>query len=215
MAQLTGSKMHLKALLLFSLNVVAICGLLWGAELAFPKSIASMIVLIAIVVLGISIARPGWNLRPATFRPSGLVLFSLLLASAAAAAWLLSSFRVPLPYDFSTLKIAAAVPSILLITGIEELLFRQILYQWLKKRRVSSQSTVIATALAFGGAHLGPIFLGSSIGASFYLLQSAYMIWIGFLLGQLRHTTDSWLMPWLGHAGYNIAVLYVFSILLL
>lgn len=206
--------MHRKTLLLFSLCVVAICGLLWGTELAFPKSIASMIVLIAIVVLGISIARPGWNLRPATFQPSWLVLFSLLLASAAAAAWFLMFFRIQLPYELSTLNIAAAVPSILLITGIEELLFRQILYQWLKKRQVSTNSSIVATALAFGGAHLGPIFLGSSIGASFYLLQSAYLIWIGILLGQLRHATDSWLMPWLGHAGYNIAVLYVLSILL-
>lgn len=82
--------MNRKTLLLFGLSVVAICALLWGAEFAFPKSTASMIVLVAIAVLGTWVVRPGWNLRPTRLKPSWLVIFSLLFASAAAATWLLS-----------------------------------------------------------------------------------------------------------------------------
>jgi len=204
--------MHHATLLVFGSAVLFVCGLIWGAEWVFPKSAASAIALVAIVVVGQWIVRPGWNLRPGRFQRYWLVLFSLLLASAVAAAWFLTFFRIPLPYDLSTLDIAASVPAILLITGIEELLFRQLMYRWLEQRKVTARSTVVATALAFGCAHLGPIFIGSPIGATFYLLQSAYMLWVGILLGEIRRATGSWLMPWLGHFGYNIAVLCFLSI---
>jgi len=203
--------MHRATLLVFGSAVLSVCGLIWGAEWVFPKSAASAIALVAIVVVGLWIVRPGWNLRPGRFQGYWLVLFSLLLASAVAAASFLAFFKIPLPYDFSTLDIAASVPAILLITGIEELLFRQLMYRWLEQRKVAARSTVVATALAFGCAHLGPIFIGSPIGATFYLLQSAYMVWVGILLGETRRATGSWLMPWLGHFGYNIAVLYFLS----
>ncbi|MDH4259855.1 MAG: CPBP family glutamic-type intramembrane protease [Gammaproteobacteria bacterium] len=204
--------MHRATLLVFGSAVLSVCGLIWGAEWVFPKSAASAIALVTIVVVGLWIVRPGWNLRPGRFQRYWLVLFSLILASAVAAAWFLTFFKIPLPYDFSTLDIAASVPAILLITGIEELLFRQLMYRWLEQRKATARSTVVATALAFGCAHLGPIFIGSPIGATFYLLQSTYMLWIGILLGETRRATGSWLMPWLGHFGYNIAVLYFLSI---
>jgi len=44
---------------------------------------------------------------------------------------------------------------------------------------------------------------------TFYLLQSAYAVWTGILLGEVRRTTGSWSMSWLGHFGYNVAVLYL------
>ena len=204
--------MHRTSLLTFSLSVLAFCALLWGAEFVFPKSAVGAIVLVTTTVVGLWIVRPGWNLLPRQYRAYWLALFGLLFASAATAAWFLAFFKIPLPYDFSTLNIASAAPSILLITGIEELLFRQLMYRWLEQRKVPARPTIIATALAFGCAHLGPIFIGSPIGAIFYILQSAYMIWIGVLLGETRRTTGSWLMPWLGHFVYNIAVLYFLSI---
>jgi hypothetical protein len=137
----------------------------------------------------------------------------VLLASGAGAAWFLRLFEVPIPYhDLSTRAIVRAVPAILAITGIEELLFRQVMYRWLERQRLSARSIVIATALAFACAHLGPILTQSSIGRTFYLLQSAYMVWIGALLGQIRGATGSWLLSWLGHFGYNVAVLYVLSV---
>lgn len=178
----------------------------------FPKSGASAVVLVTTTVLGIVIVRPGWNLRPLQCGKYGLMLFVLLFASAAVAAWFLAFFKIPVPYDFTTLKIAAAVPGIIVITGIEELLFRQVMFRWLEQRQVSGRSAVAATALVFGCAHLGPIFIGSPIGATFFLMQSAYMFWIGALLGEIRHTTGSWLMSWLGHFGYNVAVLYFLSV---
>jgi hypothetical protein len=86
------------------------------------------------------------------------------------------------------------------------------MYRWLEKRRISGGAIVIATALAFAGAHLGPIVTGSSIGRTFYWLQSAYMVWIGVLLGEIRRVTGSWLLSWLGHFGYNVAVLYSLAV---
>lgn len=203
--------MHLTTLLVFSSSVLSVCGLIWSVEWIFPKSAASALALVAIVVVGLWIVRPGWNLRPGRFQGYWLVLFGLLLASAVVAAWFLTWFKIPLPYDLSTLDIAASVPVILLITGIEELLFRQLMYRWLEQRQVSARSTVFSSALAFGWAHLGPIFIGSPIGATFFLLQSAYMLWVGILLGETRHVTGSWLMPWLGHFGYNFVVLYLLA----
>jgi hypothetical protein len=45
-------------------------------------------------------------------------------------------------------------------------------------------------------------------GAALVTVQSAYMLWIGVLLGEIRRATGSWPMAWLGHFGYNIAVLH-------
>lgn len=203
--------MYRTTLLVFASAVLAFYALLWGAELMFPKSAASAIVLAAIIAFGIGVVRPGWNFRPGRLGGYCLLLFGLLLVSAAIVAWFLTFFRIPLPYDFSTLQLTAALPGIVAITCIEELLFRQVMYRWLEQRNVSGRHIVIATALAFGGAHLGPIVFGGPIGATFFLLQSLYMIWIGALLGEIRNTTGSWLMSWLGHFGYNVAALYFLS----
>lgn len=203
--------MYRTTLTYFVSIVLAFYALIWGAELLFPKSAASAIALVAIIAIGIGVVRPGWNLRPVRLGRYCLLLFGLLLISAAIAAWFLTFFKVAIPYDFSTLKITAALPGIIALTGIEELLFRQVLYRWLEQRRVPSRSIVIATALAYAGGHLGPVFIGSPIGVTFYLLLSLFLIWIGVLLGEIRNTTGSWLMSWLGHFGYNVAVLYFLS----
>ena len=201
--------MRRAALLTFAAVVLAAFALIWGAESLYPKTDASAVVLVAVTGVGLWIARPGWHLRPARFSAYWLVPIGLLLASAAGAGWFLMSFEVPLPYGLSTRNLWAAMPAILLITGIEELLFRQVMYRWLEQRGFSGRSPAIATALAFSWAHLGPVFLGSAIGATFYLLQSAYMAWIGILLGEIRRRTESWAMAWLGHFCYNLTVLYV------
>lgn len=204
--------MHRATLPRFFGAVLAACSLIWGAELAFPKGIASGFALAAVLGLGLWIVRPGWHLRPGPVTGHWLSLFALLLASAAGAAWFLNFFKIPTPYDFTTFDLGTAMPAIALITGIEELLFRQVMYRWLERRGVSYRMIIAATALAFGWAHLGPLFIGSPIGATFHILQSAYMVWIGILLGQIRRATQSWTMPWLGHLGYNAIVLRLLSI---
>lgn len=82
--------------------------------------------------------------------------------------------------------------------------------RWLEQRQVSGRYIVIATALAFGGAHLGPLVYESQIGVTFCLLQSMLMIWIGALLGEIRNTTGFWPMSWLGHFGYNVTILILY-----
>ncbi len=196
----------------FASAVLALYALVWGAELAFPRSLVSALALVAATALGAWVVRPGWNVRPRQFSGRWLALFGLLLASAGIAAWFLASLDVPIPYDVSADAILRAVPAIIVVTGIEELLFRQVMYRWLEQRRSSTRSIVIATALAFAGAHLGPILTGSPVGATFHLLQSAYMVWIGVLLGQIRSSTNSWLMSWLGHFAYNVAILHFLSL---
>lgn len=204
--------MYRPTLLAFGLAVLACFALIWGAELAFPKSPASAIALVTVVGVGIWIVRPGWNLRPARLGGYWLALFGVLLASAAAAAWSLALLEMPHPYDFSKLNIIAALPGALVLSGIEELLFRQVMYRWLEQRQVPDRSAVVATALAYAFGHLGPVFTGSPIGATFHLLHSAYLILIGMLLGEMRRATGSWLVPWAGHFAHNITlvcVLYV------
>lgn len=204
--------MYRATLFRFGFAVLAFSALIWGAELIFPKSTASAIVLVTTTVLGLWIVRPGWHLQPRQSGRNLPVLFSLLLASAVGAAWFLIFFEVPLPYDVSTLNVVASIPAILVIAGIEELLFRQVMYRWLEQRGSSSQTAIVATALAFGWTHLGPVFIGSTVGTTFYLLQSAYLVWIGILLGAIRRATGSWPMSWLGHFGYNVTVIYVLSL---
>lgn len=205
---LHGACMNRITLLIFFAAVLVAFALLWTAESLFPKSAASAVVLVFITLLGASVARPGWHLRPRWREESWLPCFGGLFISAAGAAWFLAWLKVPLPYDFSTLNLVTAAPAILIITGIEELLFRQVMYRWLEQRGLSEWTIIVATALAFGWAHLGPVFIGSQIGVTFYLLQSAYMIWIGGLLGSIRRATQSWAMSWLGHFCYNVSVLY-------
>lgn len=199
-------------LLIFSLAVLAVFALLWGIEFLFPKTSASAIALVTITLVGLWIARPGWHILPKGYRSYWLLLFSLLLASAVIAAWLLALLKIPLPYDFTTLNLVTAIPGILVITGIEELLFRQIMYRWLEEKVVPLRITIVAIALAFGWGHLGPIFIGSTIGVIFFWLQSVYMVWVGILLGEIRRITQSWMMCWLGHFTYNLLVLYVLSL---
>ena len=204
--------MYRATLLIFVAVSLAAFALLWGAELLFPGSVASAIVLVVITVLGFWIVHPGWNLQRKPLRKNWPGLFGLLLISAAGAAWFLAHFNIPLPYDFSKLNLISSMPVILAITGIEELLFRQVMYRWLEQRGLPTRTALVATALAFGWAHLGPAFIGSSIGVTFYLLQSAYMVWIGILLGKIRCSMQSWAMSWLGHFSYNLSVLFFLSL---
>lgn len=204
--------MYRNTYLQFAAIVLSFYSLLWGAEMLFPKSSASASVLLAFTVFGIFYVRPGWNLRAVRLNQYCLLLFAAIFFSAALAAWVLTLLKISLPYDFSTLKITAAIPGIIAISGIEELLFRQLMFRWLEQRQLARRMIVIATALAFGGAHLGPVFIGSTAGAAFFLLQSAFMVWMGTLWGEIRSSTESWLMSWLGHFGYNVAVLYFLSI---
>ncbi len=167
--------------------------------------------LVLTTVAGMAFLQPGWNIRPR--RPVGYwaVLFGLLLGSAALAAYVLRVSKVPTPYETSSLDIAILLPGIMTVTALEEVLFRQVAYRWLEKQRVAQKAAVLATSIAFGGAHLGPLFIGGDVGGPFYLLQGLYMVWVGLLLGGLRRVTDSWAMSWLGHATYNVTVLLLFT----
>ncbi|MDH5667490.1 MAG: CPBP family intramembrane metalloprotease [Nitrospira sp.] len=105
------------------------------------------------------------------------------------------------------------LPGLMAVTGVEELLFRQILFRWLEQQNISSKGTILATAVAFGGAHLGPLLIGGEVDGLFYLLQSVYMVWVGLLLGELRRASESWVISWAGHAGYNTTFLFVLSLI--
>jgi hypothetical protein len=71
----------------------------------------------------------------------------------------------------------------------------------------SRETVVISTAVALGGAHLGPLLIGGEVEGPFYLLQSLYIVWSGLLLGEFRRGTDSWA----GHATYNVTVLLLLT----
>lgn len=196
------------SLIRFGIAVLGFYAVLWSALLLSPGGAASNAVAVLAILVGALIVRPGWNLRPG--RPSRywVVLFSLLLASAGVAAALLRFFKIPVPYDTATLNLLAVLPAVVAITGVEELLFRQIMFRWLEKQRLSGRAVVLATSVAFGFGHLGPVITQTTAEVPFYLLLSLYMLWVGALLGKIRSVTGSWLMSWAGHVAYNMAVLF-------
>jgi hypothetical protein len=187
--------------------------LLWGTQLAFPgNNVVGTIVVVITTILGVAIVRPGWNLGWYGSIGYPSLLMSLLIGSGAAAAVVLRVLNVPLPYELSNLKWIELSLSIASITALEELLFRQVMYRWLENQQLSGRVVVAATAIAFGCAHLGSVFAAGSGYRIFYLLQSAYLVLVGLLLGELRRATRSWLAPWLGHTAYNASVIFVLSI---
>lgn len=190
-----------------SLAVLGGYVLFWGARALFPGSSASTVVLVLVTLAGVALVRPGWNIRP--IQPVGYwaVPWSLLLGSAVFAAYILKTFKIQTPYDPAELNILPLLPSIAAVTGVEELLFRQVLFEGLHACQLSGRGAVLATSVAFGGAHLGPLLTGEGVDGLFYLLQSLYIVWIGLLLGELRRISDSWAMSWAGHVSYNVAVL--------
>jgi len=196
----------------FSIAILGFYLLLWGSQILIPGGTASTVILVLITVVGMVFVQPGWNLTPG--RPAGYwaVLFGVLLGSAALAAYVLRLFQIPIPYDTATLNILTILPGVLTVTGIEELLFRQVMFRWLEKRQVSGRETVLATSVAFGGAHLGPLLSGGEVDGPFYLLQSLYMVWVGLLLGELRRASDSWAVSWAGHVIYNVTVLFFLAL---
>ena len=198
-----------KPLVGFSVAVLGFYLLFWGAQIFFPGDTASTVVLVLTTVAGIAFVQPGWNIRPS--RPVGYwaVLFGLLVGSAALAASVLSLSKIPTPYVTAPLNIVMLLPGLIAVTGLEELLFRQVLFRWLEMQGIAVRVVVISTSVAFGGAHLAPLFVGREISGPFYLLQSLYMVWVGMLLGELRHVSGSWAISWVGHIGYNVAVLFL------
>ena len=196
----------------FSFAVLGFYGLLWGAQWLFPGSVVSSVVLVLTTMGGVALVRPGWNIKPSGSVGYGTALFGLLFGSATLAAYVLRLSNIPTPYDIATLNIVMFLPGIMTVTGVEELLFRQVLFRWLEQQQISARGVVFATSVAFGGAHLGPLLIGGDVSGPFYLLQSLYMAWVGLLLGELRRASQSWAMSWVGHAGYNVAVLFFLAL---
>jgi len=200
------------ALSQFGLAVLAFYALLWGAQLLLPGSAAAGAVLVSAALGGAALTRPGWNLQPTRIGRYVLALLVLLLASAAAAAAFLRLLEIANPYGASSRNLLGVLPAIVLLTGMEELLFRQVMFRWLERRAVPPRTIVAATAAGFGLAHLGAMFGPLAVGWAFHLSQSLYLIWIGLLLGELRRTSGSWLVSWIAHAGYNAAVLVFLAV---
>ncbi|MFO0698603.1 MAG: CPBP family glutamic-type intramembrane protease [Nitrospira sp.] len=197
----------------FSLVVLGFYLLLWGAQLLFPGGSASTVALLLTILVGIGFVQPGWNIRPSGSHKYWVVLIGVLLGSAVLAAWVLRLCDIPTPYNtIMPSDIVAYLPGIMAVTGVEELLFRQVAFSWLERQHTTGTRTVVSTALAFGGAHLGPLFVGGEVAGIFYLLQSLYMVWVGLLLGELRRASHSWVMSWTGHVTYNVSILLFLSI---
>jgi hypothetical protein len=200
-----------KTVVRFSLVVLGFYILFWGSQILFPGGTSSTVILVLTTFAGFAFVQPGWNIWPSRPVGSWAVLFGLLLGSAVLAASMLMLTKIPTPYDTTSLSIVTLMPGITIVTGVEELLFRQVLFRWLEQQRFPARGVVLLTSAAFGGAHLGPLFVGEEVGGAFYLLQSLYMVWVGLLLGELRLATNSWAMSWVGHTTYNVTVLFLFT----
>lgn len=199
-------------LVAFSFAVLGFYLLFRGAQVLLPGSAASSVLVVLMTIAGVALIRPGWNLRPGRPGQYWAVLFCLLLGSAVIAAYFLRFFKIPVPYDTAALDIVTILPGVLAVTGVEELLFRQVMFRWLEEHQISGRVTVLATSVAFGGAHLGPLLTQGFAAGPFYLLQGLYLVWVGLWLGELRRASDSWAISWLGHIGYNVSVLLLLSL---
>lgn len=200
-----------KTVVRFSLVVLGFYLLFWGSQILFPGGTSSTVILVLTTFAGFAFVQPGWNIWPSRPVGSWAVLFGLLLGSAAFAAYVLTSLKIPTPYESVRLTILAILPGVVAVTGIEELFFRQVMFRWLEQHQISGRGAVLTTSIAFAGAHVGPLLTVESVGGVFYLLQSLYMLWVGLLLGELRRVSGSWAISWVGHIGYNVAVLFLLS----
>lgn len=196
----------------FSLALFVFYALFWGAQALFPEDAADTAVVVLVTIVGVVLTQPGWNVRPSCPVRYWMVLLGVLLGSAVPVAYVLRLLKVSTPYDTMTLNSVILLPGVFAVAGLEELLFRQVMFRWLEQQSIVGRGSVLATAIAFGCAHLGPVFTGGTIDGAFYLLQSLYMVWIGLLLGELRRASDSWVISWIGHAGYNVTVLFLISL---
>ena len=111
-------------------------------------------VLVLVTIAGVALTRPGWNIRPNWPVRYWAVLWSLLPGSAALAGYVLKSFKIPTPYDTTTLNILTLLPGVIAVTGVEELLFRQVMFRWLEERQISGRGAVCARSVALGGGQL-------------------------------------------------------------
>ncbi|MDH4153313.1 MAG: CPBP family glutamic-type intramembrane protease [Nitrospira sp.] len=206
------SRRHIrKPLVGFGIAVLGFYLLFWGSQILFPGGTAGTVILVLTTLAGFAFIQPGWNIWPSRPVEYWAVLFGLLLGSAAFAVCVLTSIKIPTPYDSARLTIFTILPGVVAVTGIEELLFRQVMFRWLEQHQISGGGAVLTTSIAFAGAHLGPLLTVEPVGRVFYLLQSLYMLWVGLLFGELRRVSDSWTISWVGHIGYNVAVLLLLS----
>ena len=152
--------------------------LFWGAQWLFPGNVVSSVVVVLVTIAGVVLIRPGWNIRPR--RPAGYwaVLFGALLGSAVLAAYGLKWFRIPTPYDTMTLKIVTIFSGVVAVACVEEVLFRQVMFRWLERQGASARGVVFATSVAFGCAHLGPVFTGGPVDGPFFSSAKSN-IWCG------------------------------------
>lgn len=196
----------------YGLFMAGLYAVLFGL-LAFFKDngLPAAAMLVATTIVGIFAVRPGWNLIPRRADASTLLVFAAIVASVVLAAIVPVFLGIPTPYDKLQLDLVAVMPLILVIAGIEELLFRQIFYRWLEQGQLADRTIILATAVAWACAHLGGALMPGY--ATFVPLQCLYLIWIGVLLGELRRRSGSWPAAWIGHTVYNASFLYVFALI--
>lgn len=114
-----------KPLMGFGIAVLGFYLLFWGAQILFPESIVGSVVLVLTAVAGIVIIQPGWNIKPSRPAQYWVVLYGLLIESAALAATVLSQSKIQTPYNIITSNnIVVLLPGIMAVRGVEELLFR-------------------------------------------------------------------------------------------
>lgn len=179
---------------------------LWYTQYIRSPSLGAAVLAVA-VVGGAAVVRPGWNIRPTSTLAGSLLWITLLAASGAAAAAVLITARVPLPYDVPRINVWAALPGMAALVSAEELLFRQVMFRWLESRYVRPRVVIWLTGAVFGMAHLGPAFVSESPLRLFTCLQTLYLTLVGGLLGELRRSSGSWAVSSVGHVAHNVSVL--------
>jgi len=204
-----------RRLLELGFGMMGFYAVLWGLQFVFNDNwVPFAAAVVATTIAGVYIVRPGWNIVPHRIDRRVAVLFVVIIASGVIASALIALSGIPTPYDrmqFNLTALILLIPLMSAFAALEELLYRQVIYRWLEQGHLSDRAVILATATAWGCGHLGGAIAQPY--ATFSLVQSLYLVWIGVLLGELRRASGSWPISWIGHVSYNITVLFVLSLI--
>jgi len=144
-----------------------------------------------------------WKIRPRLILVGSMGLFGVI------SALVLGFFQIPFPYTPISLPVVLSL--VVLAPIIEELLFRQALFQWILANTQSPLKTNLITSILFAGSHLVSLLLGSTF-LLFHILQTAASFLIGLTLGSIMLSTRSLSTVMWVHCLFNFSfvVIYLF-----
>lgn len=167
----------------------------FSEKLGMPKLLTCAVGLVLSAVLFCFVKRNGLMSYYGLCRPKGerTLLYIPLIAISSVNLWNGVALQA------STFEIATHILSMAFVAFLEELIFRGLLFNGMRKGGLSA--AVIVSSLTFGMGHIVNLLTGAPVFDT--LLQLVYASAIGFCFAALFLTTGSILPCILSHAAVN------------